>query len=69
MKKLAMRRLAAILLLIFILGTFSVSVIAAFMGYSAFAVALMAFNMFFSVVVFFLLKYNQAIKSSLEDKS
>lgn len=66
MTKAKIRRISAILLILFILFIFALSIYFAIIGNLAASLSALAFNTFFAVVLFFLLKFHRYVKSDME---
>lgn len=69
MAKNKIKRVLALVLILFILFTFTLTVYFGFKGKSEIALSLLAFNGFFTVVVYFLMRLQNSINSSVEDEA
>jgi len=63
------KRVLALVLIAFILLTFILTVYFGFIGKTEIALSLLAFNGFFTVVVYFLMRLQRSINSSVEDET
>lgn len=67
MAKEKIKRVLALLLVIFILAVFILTVYFGITGRSEIALSLLAFNGFFTIIVYFLMRLQSSINSSIDD--
>lgn len=66
MNKVLIKRITAFILVLFIVSLILLSMYFAIMGNALAMLSLLSFSGFFSVIMYFLLRFNRAVKNDLE---
>lgn len=69
MNKKKIRQYSAVLLIVFLIFVFGLSIYFALKGNIGGAISALAFNAFFSVILFFLIKLHRYIKTDYEEEN